>query len=958
MNKALQRFFTWVTLVCLLFVFAACGGGDGGSDPGVAESMTTISGTATKGPIRGGLVQIFQLLPDGRSGKLLGSGITGENGAYTIVIPESAANSPVVIKVSGQKGATYKSETTALDVPFKTGESFNAVVETVVPGQVIAVTPITEAAYQQFQKILTDTPSLANKTKVGAAINAANDRIATLYFGQGSTGSVILADPKNNKSYAAALKIIDQIIVSQGIQADTTSVMNIINQALSDAVVTNPVYQSYLKTLTAAAEKVTANPLNAADTTLASVIDALVLQAVAPPVAPDYTDIVQPSAPSNLTATTSLGTTTGSVFLSWHAATDNIAVAGYDIYRDGIKISTVKSGVLAYTDAARAINATYRYVVFAFDAVGNRSVASNQVLVPLGIPIADTEVPSTPTGLKASTFITNSTTASVVLMWTPSTDNKAVTGYNVYRDGILIAAVTLPGFTDSAVVLTTAYNYNVVARDGAGNLSPASKTLHVTPNLPSLLVTVNGQLSSSILGLPHLDLVAPTAPAKLSAATFSQTSTRSTVVLSWSASTDDSAVAGYEIYRNGIKIATVATPGYSDPSLISNVTYTYFVMAFDTSGNRSIASNQLDVRPNTASLDVTVSGQISSGVIGMPSVPTTPANLTASTAAVSATSSTVMLAWSPSSSAVSITGYEVYRNGSKVAVVSVPAYADPSVASNVTYTYYIIAVDASGYRSYASNELLVTPNQASLGVTINVQLSSGIIGLPSVPTTPSNLTASTAAISATTSSVFLSWSPSSSSSSLITGYDVYRNGSRIATVILPGYTDSSAIPNTAYSYYVVAFDAAGNRSFASYQLVVTPNQASLGVTISAQISAGVIGLPHLDLVAPTAPANLAAATFSQTSTKSTVVLSWSASTDDSAVTGYDVYRNGAKIATVATPGYSDPSLNSNVTYTYSVMAFDSSGNRSIASNQVSVTPAAAILGVTISGQLSSAILGF
>jgi len=110
--------------------------------------------------------------------------------------------------------------------------------------------------------------------------------------------------------------------------------------------------------------------------------------------------------------------------------------------------------------------------------------------------------------------------------------------------------------------------------------------------------------------LPSLDTSAPTAPVNLAAATFATSGTQNTVVLTWSPSTDNVGVAGYEIYRNGVKIAQAAQPGYTDAGVASGQTYNYFVLAFDAAGNRSLASNPLPVTPNQASLGVTVSGQV------------------------------------------------------------------------------------------------------------------------------------------------------------------------------------------------------------------------------------------------------------------------------------------------------------------------------------------------------------
>ena len=79
-----------------------------------------------------------------------------------------------------------------------------------------------------------------------------------------------------------------------------------------------------------------------------------------------------------------------------------------------------------------------------------------------------------------------------------------------------------------------------------------------------------------------------------------------------------------------------------------------------------------------------------------------------------------------------------------------------------------------------------------------------------------------------------------------------------------------------------------------------------------------------DTIAPSAPASLSATATSA----STVSLAWGASTDNVAVTGYRILRNGAYLTTVTSTSFNDSGLASSTTYTYSVSALDSAGNQS------------------------------
>ena len=88
-----------------------------------------------------------------------------------------------------------------------------------------------------------------------------------------------------------------------------------------------------------------------------------------------------------------------------------------------------------------------------------------------------------------------------------------------------------------------------------------------------------------------------------------------------------------------------------------------------------------------------------------------------------------------------------------------------------------------------------------------------------------------------------------------------------------------------------------------------------------------------DTQAPTVPGGLAVGS----TTSSSVTLSWNASTDNTAVTGYDVYRDGTKAGSTATTSYTDSGLSASTTYRYTVRAKDAAGNTSAASTAVSAT---------------------
>jgi len=86
-----------------------------------------------------------------------------------------------------------------------------------------------------------------------------------------------------------------------------------------------------------------------------------------------------------------------------------------------------------------------------------------------------------------------------------------------------------------------------------------------------------------------------------------------------------------------------------------------------------------------------------------------------------------------------------------------------------------------------------------------------------------------------------------------------------------------------------------------------------------------------DTQSPTAPTNLGATAVSSNQ----VNLTWSASSDNVGVTGYNVFRNGIQVGTASSTTYTDTGLSASTTYIYTVSAFDAGGNASAASSPAS-----------------------
>ena len=134
-------------------------------------------------------------------------------------------------------------------------------------------------------------------------------------------------------------------------------------------------------------------------------------------------DSTPPSTPTSFTAAAG-GLT--QINLAWHASTDNVGVAGYDIFRDGslTPLATLEPGLLHYADTAVAPSSTHSYTVVAFDAAGNRSspAGPRSATTPNGTatitlnPVADAYVdslsPSTNYGTSVSLRVGTSLTTT------------------------------------------------------------------------------------------------------------------------------------------------------------------------------------------------------------------------------------------------------------------------------------------------------------------------------------------------------------------------------------------------------------------------------------------------------------------------------------------------------------------------------------------------------------------
>jgi chitodextrinase len=160
--------------------------------------------------------------------------------------------------------------------------------------------------------------------------------------------------------------------------------------------------------------------------------------------------------------------------------------------------------------------------------------------------------------------------------------------------------------------------------------------------------------------------------------------------------------------------------------------------------------------------------------------------------------SRVALSWTASTDNVGVAGYRVFRGGVQVATVTGTNFTDTGLTPSTSYAYQVSAFDAAGNTSTAASASATTMADDT-----------------SPPTAPTNLVATV-----NKKRVTLDWQASTDNVG-VAGYRVFRDGKLVATVTGTSYTENLPGGRTpSASYYVVAFDAAGNVSAASNTVTV------------------------------------------------------------------------------------------------------------------------------------------
>jgi chitodextrinase len=607
--------------------------------------------------------------------------------------------------------------------------------------------------------------------------------------------------------------------------------------------------------------------------------------------------------------------------------TDNRMAVGFDT-------SPFSFGALRFQ--LNQDGASYQYINYQGLVLDSGAIPCN------GAP-ADVTSPSAPASLTASVY--SATQAD--LAWPNASDNVGVAGYDVYRDGQLVASLgMLNSFRDGGLAMGATYSYQVKARDGAGNTSVFSPTATVT--MPSVIFSDGFESGSASAWTSNTGLVVQTADRYSGIYAARATSPLGATVQTFASKTLATAQADL-YYSTAFKVNSLGTTsayiqrfrtgtngaimGVFVAGSTGKLGYRNDIAATSTTNGPVVSLNtwhqlQTHVQINgasslveiwfdgtrsstlskTDSLGVAPIGRLQLGDSSGTDVyditldeaaantsfintidsqaPTTPNGLTANATAPNS----VNLSWNAASDNLSVTGYDVLRNSAIVATVgAVTNYTDTQVSPAFTYQYQVRARDAAGNTSGYS-----TP--------------------PASVTTPADNTPPSISLTAPTDGLTVSGILQLSADALddvaVDHVDFLVNGTVVDTEPESPYTftwDTTSLPDGTLAVITArAVDTSTNATISNSRSVTINNAGG-------------------DAQPPTDPANFSAIAGGA----SRVDLSWNASSDNIAVTGYDIYRDGSLLTNVGpVTTYSDTSVAAGTTYQYQIQARDAAGNLS------------------------------
>ncbi len=519
-------------------------------------------------------------------------------------------------------------------------------------------------------------------------------------------------------------------------------------------------------------------------------------------------DTTAPSVPTSLTAALP---TSSAIRINWSASTDNVAVAGYKIYRnDGgntpmnltTPIATVIAPSTTFLNQGLVANRKYKYQIRAYDAAGNDSGLSSAITVT-------TRSVSTPTNVA----VTSPTTVSLTVSWTPPSASNTFS-YKIYSNhanggGTSTINTTTPvgevfvssgsnmfvfGDNDPATPMpqlapNTQYRFRVAAVDDANNRS-------------TLMPNVSSGVSGTTLGNTTPP---PSAPSGLNVVTTGST----TATATWTDNSNN---------ETGFTLQRATNSGFSSNLVTISSTISANSQSFGVTGLSAGSTYYFRVQANAS----TPSAWATFGPLTLPV-----ADTTAPTATITAPTAGQVLPAGTASTTLAVTTNEnatckwnstdasySSMTGSMAGTGTMSHTATlTGLVNGTSYTRYVRCQDVAG-----------NPMTTSQSRTFSV-------AVPADTTAPAIPTLSVGTI--TSETVALSWNAVTDPSSPVS-YKIYRNGTYIGSPISgTSTTDSGLVAGTLYSYTISACDNAPTQNCSAQSTTVTATTTAIPTIVSS-----------------------------------------------------------------------------------------------------------------------------
>jgi len=279
-------------------------------------------------------------------------------------------------------------------------------------------------------------------------------------------------------------------------------------------------------------------------------------------VSPNNAGTTQPGAPGITTQPTNQTVTAGQT-ATFTVVASGTAPLAYQWQKNLVNIAGATAASYT-TPATTTADSGSTFVVVVSNTAGTVTSAAATLT-------ANAASDTTPPAVSVTAPANAATVSGTVTVSANATDNVAVASVQFQLDGANL------GSLDTATPYTFSWN-TTTASNGSHTLRAIAKdTSNNSATSANVTVTVNNATA---------DTTPPTVPTGLTATAASS----SQINLSWTASTDNVGVTGYNVNRGGTKIGTSTTASYSDLGLTASTSYTYTVAAFDAAGNTSAPS--------------------------------------------------------------------------------------------------------------------------------------------------------------------------------------------------------------------------------------------------------------------------------------------------------------------------------------------------------------------------------